>query len=389
MNKIYTKVEKEMRESYFPALRLTGVQGIIMPSDKVFSQNIQFAKKSGLFVWIEFDGIETVESKRVEYNTFGVGSSSAKITSFSFDGLKKLVSELSKDDIEALDGIILKYPSHSGMLWDESFKDDFFSEFSNYVEDYIPILFEDLDEDKNAFRSWYFDKCHKFIYNTYVKPAISWTKKIGISLSFHIGEDKTSFFYFIEHISVMDLLEDGVSLCVYHDKEGITEHGVLLSRYGDGNFIFTNEYDERLDGLDANIIGYGNAEAVSSVDNSERILLIRSDRAIAESYYEFTDSIYMSSESESIVNSFNSTFYTDKLYQKGYNFEITNERYFEKYAEYNNGTLTYKNKEINRILICDKCIFSDDTFELLKTLKKDGFSINNSKIIKDLGLDKF
>ena len=29
-----------------------------------------FAKKSGLFVWIEFDGIETMESKRVEYNTF-------------------------------------------------------------------------------------------------------------------------------------------------------------------------------------------------------------------------------------------------------------------------------------------------------------------------------
>ena len=71
----------------------------------------------------------------------------AKIKTFDFDKLKEFVSSIPDGDLELIDGIKLLCPSHSGMLWDESLKNDFYEEFSNYIEDYLTVLFEQIDNN--------------------------------------------------------------------------------------------------------------------------------------------------------------------------------------------------------------------------------------------------
>ena len=386
MNRLFTIVEKEMKESYFPALKMTGVTGIIIPADKIVSSNISFAKKYGFSVWINIESVQPYKTTYIDYDKLGVTYNEDTFNSFSFDELKDTEKRLRKDKIDNIDGFILKYLDASGIVWDESFKNNYFTRFSNYIEDYLFALFETTDE-KASFRSWYYDTCEKFVYDNYVKPAVRWAKTRNIKLCFDIGDEASHYFYIKRNISIMNLLERDVSLCINHFADSISEVSILLSKYSNDSFIFAKEYDDRLDGLDINIIGQGKVADAANSCSKEKILLIRCDRGAMEKLVMLDDDFYMSNECDALLTSLESSYYCDMLYEKGFDFEVTNERLFEKYAEYKNKKLTYKNQEISQILLCKSCVFTEKVYKLLNRLKSDGVCINNVNLISILNSD--
>jgi len=382
LNKAFTRIEKEMKESYFSALKLTGVSGVIMPYDKIFAANILNAKKHGFSVWIVINATVPIKATTIDYSTSGVLFNDADFESFSFDALKNTYEELSEYYI---DGFILQYPKVYSILWDDSFRTEYYREFSNYIEDYLVDLFE--ENGRKSFRSWYYNKCSCFIYDKFVAPAVDWADINNVNLCFDIGAEQSQYYYFLKHISLLDLLEKNISLCVTHSINEIVEVCVLLSKYQNNHFVISEEYDKRLQDLCLNVVGTISDEESEVLTSSDRVLLIRCDRGILENYTQADESLYFVNECDSLVSSIESTYYCDMLHEKGFNFEITNEKYFEKYIVYENNVLRYKDKEISQILICNSCIFSEKMCNFLDELKKDGVCINNTKLIDILGFN--
>lgn len=385
MSRVFTILENEMKEIYFPALRRADVYGIIMPYDRIFPSNIAYANQYDIPVWISYNVTEQLDCKYLYYGKMGVEGVDGKFECFAFDELKNYIKKLPKEVSEGIQGVILKYPRYSNTIWDESFRDAFYDEFQNYIEDYLGILFE-LTDKKVAFRNWYYELCHNFIYSKYVKPAVTWAKKRKLKLCFDIGEEKSHYSYLKKQIFCMNLLENGVSLSVKHQKGNISEVSVLLSKYDNDSFVFMDENDESLHGLDVNLVG-----TIETVDNNrlrtdDKVLLVRCDRGVAEKFV-LDEEMYFTNECRGHIASFESTFYTDMLFKKGFDFVITNEKYFEKYSKYKNGVYTYKNQEIGQILLCESCVFTDEAINILKKLESKGIPINSKSLEDILCLD--
>lgn len=374
-----------MREEYFSAVKLTGVGGIIMPFNEMVSSNLANAKKHGLSFWSEFDKTQKETLTYLDIDSSDIIYCEKETKVLALNDLKEVIKSMSKSDRELLDGIIVKYPDFSSFLWDESFKEDYYNEFSNYIEDYLYLLFEPA-EKQVAFRSWYFEKCSDFVYKKYICPLIKWAKSKGINLCFDIGKEESEYYYLKRHVDIMYLLEKGVSLCVNHNPNGITETCIMLSKYSGNSFVVSN-YDSRIDSLSLNFIAHAKCNQDFVKKSKDCILLIRASRGVMQRCVEADNEDISVTENDAVKASLEGTYYTDMLFEKGFQFEITSEKLFEKHAKFKNGIFTYKDKKINQVLLCNSCVFTKKGIKLLNSLLDGGVCINNANLINILGSD--
>lgn len=386
MSMIYTRLSKEMKEEYFSALKLTGVGGIVMPCDKIFSSNLIYAKNNGLNIWVSLDAVDKEGADFLVCDSSGIFCSHKEISAVSSGLLKEALKAFEKADLDLIDGFIIKYPKLPQLIWDESFRVEFYSEFSNDIDDYLYLLFEPA-EKLASFRTWYYEKCADFVYKKYLYPLIKLAKRKGVRLCFDIGTEESEYFYIKRHIDIFALLEKGVSLYSVHNSNSIAETCIILSKYNTDSFVASQEADNRIDNLDINLIGTPTEKHEIPENNRENILLVRSARGVTERIIKSDILPEEAAENEAIIASFESTYYTDMLFEKGFNFEIASEKLFEKHTRFKNGELTYKNSIITQLLLCNSCVFSEKGIRLLNKIADGGICINNKNLINILASD--
>ena len=378
MKKYFTKIQREMKEEYFPALKLSGTGGVIFDSDNVYPSGLSYANQYELDVWVKIDKTVSDEITYIDYDSAGIVYEKSSVFYTNLDILKKTVKSMPKDS--KISGYIIKYPKFSGVIWDETFADDFYNDYSNYIEDYLYLLFEPY-ERQAPFRYWYMENCWKFIYKRYLHPILKWAKRAKINVCFDIGDEETHFLQMERGVFLLELMEKGISVYADHKKKCIYENGIIMSKYGKNCFLSCDEPDKNLCDLDINIVSAAVPYSEENIESKHCILLIRCERGVAERYIKFQIPFDDSNECMAIASSFEGTYYCDMLHEKGFRFEVTSEKYFEKYTVYKNKALTYKGIKIDQILLCKSCVFSAKGIGILNKVSKAGICINNISLV--------
>lgn len=378
MRKYFTKIEKEMKEEYFPALKLSGIDGVILDSKNVFPSTLSYANQHGMNVWIKVDDVKDENITYIDYDSAGVVYEESSVSFTTLDILKKIVKSIPKEN--TISGYIIKYPKFNGLIWDKTFADDFYKDYSNYIDDYLYLMFEP-SEKQAPFRYWYMENVWKFIYKIYLSPILKWAKRSNINVCFDIGEEQTYFLQMERGVFLSELLEKGIGLYTEHKHNCIYETAIIISKYGENCFLSCDEPDEDLCDLDINIVSTAVSPKEEYVNSKSHILLIRCERGVAERFAKYKIPLDDSNECTAIDASFEATYYCDMLHEKGFQFEVTSEKYFEKYATYKNKVLKYKGIEIDQILLCKSCVFSEKGINLLNRASKGGICINNISLI--------
>ncbi|MBE7015429.1 MAG: hypothetical protein E7417_01230 [Ruminococcaceae bacterium] len=378
MNKYFTKIEKDMQERYFPALKLSGVSGVIFDSDNVFRSSLSYANKYNLDAWVKVEKTTSENIAYMDYDSSGIVYEDSSVFYTSLDILKETAGSMPENS--NVSGYIIKYPNFRGVIWDKSFAEDFYKEYSNYIEDYLYLLFEPY-EKQAPFRYWYMENCQKFIYKKYISPILRWAKRVNINVCFDVGDEQTYFLQMEKGVFLLDLIEKGVSVYANHKKNCIYETGIIMSKYGKNCFLAASEPDDNLRDLDINVVSQSIPQTEGDIISKSHILLVRCERGVAERFAKYKNPLDDSNECAALDASFEGTYYCDMLYEKGFSFEVTSEKYFEKYTSYKNKVLTYKGVIVDQILLCKSCVFSKKGISILNRVSKDGICVNNISLI--------
>ncbi len=352
--------------SDFKNLKNKGFTGVIFEYGENIEEKILLAATSGLEIWILLSRKESIPFSHL----LNIGGRMSIEEENVYAVMPELIGEyLSKLDecAEKVTGVIIPLPDVRGIIWSDSLEDECERLEIDKNECLVDLFVEENIE--SAYRSWYYERAEKIIINEFLLPVKKCAETYGKRVSFDIGKIETQYDLAEKFVNPFRLVEEGLSLSMRWGKENSSEAKAMVLSMSDEslNILAEECFDESLE----------------NKTSEENILLIKPSRGVMERYVRRKKKKYRT-ETPAIVAAMDGTYYTSMLFEKGFNFNQTDEFGVEKYGTVEDGKIKLGDREYNRILICDSCRFSDKGMEILTNAEKSGVKINDKDLMSIL-----
>jgi len=323
MNKLIFLSERENYD--FFEMKKSGITGVVF-QDFLDSQRIRAAKSAGLSVYIIISATEKKPCKYLEKE----GIREGYLYYVSKQNIKVLL------ELENIDGYIMQTPIFSGLLWDDSFNEEYENKFGTSLLDIFSEMFDEELEEL-PLREWYYEAVVNYSFRKMVLPIIRLAKK-------HNKDIICSFESQIERYS-------NLKKALYKD---------LYAKNGIKTIEDKSDYLELLETHD-----------ISNID----VLVIYPKRFILQSY--LYGKKIGKTESRFLLSLFEEGCYTSSLKKCNYRYTSLSEK----------AVTSLKRSELTRfsnIIICESCIFEQKEINMIKYAQRKGVMVNSKELLDEL-----
>lgn len=322
--------------------------GIIIKDTDRLCENVKRSAAAGMEILIELPA-ETVDKvQKISIDAGRVVFSEEEIRYVSIKDIKRTISRLEVAGNE-VSGFIIPVPDIYSLIWDDELGAMYAGTGGTEQE-----LFELLDNDLeiSAVRSWYYENAEKHIFHKYLLPVKEYFESIGKTGIFDIGETELQYYLARKMINPIRLKSRGCTLAL-RTKAGRSAEPMGFT---EGDYFLYEDYGKRL------------------LDNGEKdILLVKPVRGMIQRFKRGGSEFNRHRiETPALLTAIESVYLSDKLSEKGYQFDVCDEFSFDERENF---------KQYKHILICESCMFTKQEMSVIEEIGAMGVRINDKELL--------
>ena len=374
--KYFSEVRADSKEVFFGKLKSSGFSGVILKVSDSLAEQVGFAQKYELEVWIKCENGENAEYGCAVLDDFRVVAEKSVFKTVTAEMLDKIRNSLPNAAFEYITGIISPLPAITKPYMSDALADEYQKSFGSDIFEYIKILFDE-EEETSSFRSWYFTHAFELIFDETAAPLKEWCESRGKKFSAFAGDiggiHPLNYGIFLEMLH-----EHNLSVSFAYPKS--CEYPVAASGFKNGGFVFAETDDLPQKADYENIVCERICGKAAKPVNPD-ILLVIPSRGVMERFVFKKKRLKYNIESPAGEAAAEGMYYADMLYEKGFDFGAADEFTIEKSGGVENGKFLLFGREYGQIIVCRSCAFSDSGIELLNKAYENGVCINNSGLL--------
>lgn len=294
--------------------------------------------------WLYFDSME--EQAVTVLSDIGGRACTAKGT---LRAVTPTVLEEKKEYIAGFAGIIVPIPVCDGLLWNEAAAKE-----AEKVGELYDIFNGDVVE--SSIRGFYYERLERHMISEYIMPTYEKARSMGIKISFYMGDGKVQY-DFMPIINPISLICVGIPVSFggySHEKAAVCSLMDKACFIIDDNELFCVEYKRR-----------GNGR-----------LLIIPNRACRDRYVYSERENKRHMETPALCKAAEGSFYFDRLWKAGLEFDMIDESALESYACIEDGSVAMPFGKYKAVYVCPSCMFCGTCADAIDGAERAGILIN-------------
>lgn len=259
------------------------------------------------------------------------------------------VLEGMKEYIAGFAGIVVPVPSCDGLLWNETAAKE---------AETVGELYDIFDDEviESSIRGFYYEKIERHIISEYIIPIYEKARSMGIEISFYMGDGKIQY-DFMPILNPITLVCMGIPVSFggySREKAAVCSLMDKACFIIDGDELFCVEYKRR-----------GNGR-----------LLVIPNRACRDRYLYSERENKRHLETPALCKAAEGSFYFDRLWKAGLEFDMIDESALENYACIEDGSLVMPFGKYKEVYTCPSCVFCGACADAINGAKRAGILIN-------------
>ncbi len=169
------------KDKDFKKLKADNFGGVMFSAKSLTAENLTYAGKSGLKSFVCIDNLTKCSCACVNIS----GITDGEIFSVSVETVKQTIKALKGAGLKIY-AFSVPVPCFSGLIWDNSFPDEYEKFCGRNLYDDLPLLF-DADTQYAGVRIWYYKRAAEKIFSEFILPVCQYAASKGIKVCFDVG----------------------------------------------------------------------------------------------------------------------------------------------------------------------------------------------------------